>query len=181
MLSALFLVVFELLLAERAVELALNRRNTKRLAARGAVWLGQDGFGLILAAQAVLFAGTFAEVAFTPWTSGPRLFPWTWPALVALALAQALRYWSIATLGDRWNIRVVTLPGAPRIRGGPYRWFPHPNYVAVMSEAILLPLAFGAWAILVAAGLIQALALWRRVRLEEAALGDTGEPGSRVA
>jgi methyltransferase len=83
-----------------------------------------------------------------------------------------LRYWCITTLGWRWTIRVVTVPGMDRIVGGPYRWFPHPNYVAVMSEAILLPLAFGAWTTLLVVVPLQLLALWRRVRFEEGALGD---------
>ena len=167
-LEPLFAAVVLLLAAERMGELFLNRRNTRWLTERGAVWHGRDGFGLILAAQVLLFALLGAEVTLSPWAGTGW---WTWPALAVALLAQGLRYWCIATLGPRWNIRVVTLPGAPRIAHGPYRWFPHPNYVAVLTEIVVLPLAFGAWLTLLVLVPLKLLALWRRIRHEEEALG----------
>src|SRR5581483_10080579 len=162
--SPLLVVVLLLLLLERGAEILLNRRHSRILAERGAVWLGEDGFGLILAAQVALFAGLLLEGGFAPWAG---LGAWTWPLLGVALLAQALRYWCIATLGWRWSIRVVTVPGAERIARGPYRFFPHPNYAAVLAESIVLPLAFGAWITAVVAGPLTLLALARRVRLEE--------------
>ena len=50
-----------------------------------------------------------------------------------------LRWWCITTLGRQWNTRVVVIPGAARIEGGPYRWFSHSNYVAVAIEGFALP------------------------------------------
>lgn len=167
-LSPLFVVVYLAFLAERLLEIAIHRRNAKRLTARGARWLGADGFGWILLAQWLLFLGLLVEVPLAPW-SGEA--PWTWALLVVLALSQALRYWAVATLGERWAIRVVTVSDAPRIVGGPYRFFPHPNYVAVMVEAIVLPLAFGAYATLAVVVPLQIFSLWRRIKLEESALG----------
>lgn len=160
--------VLALLLAERAAELALTRRNARRLAARGAVWTQHDGLALIVAAQVVLLAGVAVEGTFAAW-AGPRA--WTWPCLVGLVLAQALRYWAIASLGDRWNVRVVTVPGEGRRLGGPYRWLRHPNYVAVLAEAVLLPLAFGAWATFLVGLPLKLVALARRIRIEDRALG----------
>lgn len=178
-LSPLLLAVLAFFAVERALELAINARNTRRLAARGARWHGpRDGFALILAAQGVLFAGTVAEAALAPW-GGEQ--PWTWPVLGFLVLAQALRYWCITTLGERWSIRVVTVSDAPRVSAGPYRWFPHPNYLAVMMEAIALPLAFGAFATLAFAAPLQMVAIWRRIRIEEAALREAGRQAEREA
>lgn len=166
-LTPLLVILYAAMCFERALELALNRHNTRRLAARGAVWLTNDGFGLILAAQLVLFGGTTIETIAAPWSGENAL---TWISIGGLALAQALRYWCILTLGERWNIRVVTIPGAPRVVSGPYRFFPHPNYLAVASEAILMPLAFGAYATLAIAAPLQVIAIWRRIRSEEGAL-----------
>jgi methyltransferase len=163
----LLAAVLALLGAERLGELALNRRNSRWLAQRGAVWHGADGFGLILAGQVLLFVSTAAEAAFAPW-SGTGW--WTWPLLGLALLAQALRYWCITTLGPRWCIRVVTLPGAPRVDRGPYRWFPHPNYAAVLLEAIAIPLAFGALATALVLVPLKLVALRRRIRIEERAL-----------
>ncbi|MEA3200609.1 MAG: methyltransferase [Thermoplasmata archaeon] len=163
----LLAVVVLLLLAERAAELALNRRNARRLAASGAVWLRADGFGLILASQVALVAGLVLEGGFAPWAGTGW---WTWPLLAVALLCQAFRYWAIGTLGWRWSIRVVTVPGAPRVVAGPYRWVPHPNYAAVMVEALALPLAFGAWLTALAMVPLLGVALARRIRREERAL-----------
>ena len=57
----------------------------------------------------------------------------------------ALRYWAIATLGERWNTRVIVVPGAPAVTAGPYRFLRHPNYLAVVVEVAALPLVHGAW------------------------------------
>lgn len=162
-----FTAVMLLLAAERIAELVINRRNTRWLSERGAVWLGRDGFEMILAAQIVLFVGVTLEVALAPWAGTSW---WTWPLLGLLVLAQLIRYWCIATLGPRWNIRVVTLPGSPRVTGGPYRFLTHPNYVVVMAEVVILPLAFGAWITLLVLVPLKATALLRRIRLEEGAL-----------
>lgn len=163
----LLAIVLSLLLAERLAELAIDKRNTRRLRERGAVWLGRDGFGLILAAQVLLFALLLAEVASAPWVA---IGWWTWPLLGIALLAQVVRYWCITTLGERWSVRVVTVPGAPRVTTGPYRWLPHPNYLVVFAEVIVLPLAFHAWITLIVLVPLKAIALRRRVRLEEAAL-----------
>ena len=70
-----------------------------------------------------------------------------WPGRCSLVvlLTQALRWWCIATLGRRWNTRVIVVPGLPPVTGGPYRFLTHPNYVAVVVEGIALPLVHACW------------------------------------
>lgn len=160
-------LVLGALLAERGVEVAINRRHTRWLALHGARWHGRDGFGLILASQVALFGGTLLECLVAPW-SGTGW--WTWPLLAVALGAQAVRYWVIRTLGPRWSVRVVTLPGAPRVASGPYRLLRHPNYVAVGVEAFVVPLALGAWVSAILVGALALVALARRVRFEERAL-----------
>jgi methyltransferase len=162
-----FAIIYSLLATERMLELVINRRNTRALTARGAVWMPDDGFASILAAQALLFVLLPLEIAMSPWTATGW---WTWVLLGVAVLAQGLRYWCIATLGERWNIRVVTLPGASRIRGGPYRVLRHPNYLAVATEALALPLAFGALGTALVVFPFQLLALRSRIAKEERAL-----------
>lgn len=163
-----------MLLAERCVEILIHRANARKLNARGgAVWHGPDGFGLILLGQILLFTLLPIEVGTSSY-AGIR--PWTWWALLALALAQGLRYWCIVTLGDRWSVRVVTVPGVARELGGPYRWMRHPNYLVVMAEVVLLPLAFGAWITLAVLAPLKAIALMRRIRIEERALTGSAHP-----
>ena len=50
--------------------------------------------------------------------------------------AKALKWWAILTLGRFWTFRVIVVPGATLVAGGPYRWLRHPNYVGVIGELV---------------------------------------------
>jgi methyltransferase len=146
---------------QRLFELLLSMRNESRLKARGAVEAGAKHY-LLMVALHVAWLGTLWWLA---WNQEPNIL------LVAAFLAlQPLRYWVIATLGDRWTTRVFVIPGASIIRTGPYRFFSHPNYLIVILEVALLPLAFGLiWAAVVFSVLNIVLLGWR-VRIEQEAL-----------
>ena len=113
---------------------------------------------------------------------GRAFLPWLgWPALVGVALAQALRWWCIATLGKQWNTRIVVIPGAGRVRTGPYRRLRHPNYVAVVVEGVCLPLVHTAWITATTFSIANAWVLRRRVVVENEALTllDSSSGGGR--
>ena len=98
-----------------------------------------------------------------------------WPMLTVVVAAQALRWWCIATLGRRWNTRVIVVPGLAPVRSGPYRWLSHPNYVAVVAEGVALPLVHASWVTALVFTLTNAALLTVRLRAENAALA-TLEP-----
>ncbi|HXT21632.1 MAG TPA: isoprenylcysteine carboxylmethyltransferase family protein, partial [Thermoanaerobaculia bacterium] len=83
-----------------------------------------------------------------------------------------LRYWVIATLGERWTTRVLVLPNAPLVAGGPYRWLRHPNYLAVAVEVFALPLVHTAWLTALVCGAANLAVLALRIRVENAALDE---------
>jgi methyltransferase len=89
---------------------------------------------------------------------------------VLVLAAQALRWWCITTLGPRWNTRIIVVPDLPLVSGGPYRWFRHPNYVAVVVEGFALPLVHTAWATALVFTVLNAALLTVRIRAENAAL-----------
>jgi len=62
------------------------------------------------------------------------------------------------------------VPGVPLVTAGPYRWFRHPNYVAVIVEGAALPLAGSAWITACAFTALNAALLTVRVRCESRAL-----------
>ena len=100
-----------------------------------------------------------------------RRMPLSSGRLLALfVLLQAGRLWVIASLGRFWTTRIITVPGAPLIRRGPYRWLKHPNYLVVAGEIAVLPLAFGLWQVAVVFSVLNALLLWHRIRWENRAL-----------
>jgi len=103
-----------------------------------------------------------------------------WPMLALVAAAMALRYWAIATLGERWNTRVLVVPGAPAVTAGPYRFVRHPNYVAVIVEMFALPLVHSAWRTAVLFSAVNALLLGRRIAHEEATLAAHADYAARL-
>ena len=76
----------------------------------------------------------------------------------------------IASLGRYWTTRIITLPDAPLVRTGPYRYFRHPNYLLVVAEIAVLPLAFGAVAIAAIFSALNLMLIARRIRIEERVL-----------
>jgi methyltransferase len=100
----------------------------------------------------------------------PFLPALAWPMLAVVLGAQVLRWWCISTLGRQWNTRVVVVPGAPRVTGGPYRLLSHPNYVAVIAEGIALPLVHTAWITACVFTALNAALLVTRIRTENTAL-----------
>jgi methyltransferase len=154
------------ILLQRGAELLVSARHARRLLARGAREHGADGFPLIVCVHVLFPLALMGEVLWL----GTRPGPW-WPLWLCVWLAaQALRYWAVHALGERWNVRVLVLPGVAPERRGPYRWTRHPNYAAVMIEFVAGALLFGAWRTMIAISLINVFALSRRIRLEEHAL-----------
>ncbi|MFJ4980228.1 isoprenylcysteine carboxyl methyltransferase family protein [Streptomyces coeruleorubidus] len=152
---------------ERVAELAVSQRNAAWSLARGGVESGRGHYPFMVVLHTGLLVGALAEV----WLRRPDVVPvLAWSMLALVVLAQGLRWWCIATLGRQWNTRVIVVPGAARVTGGPYRWIPHPNYVAVVVEGLALPLVHSAWITAVVFTALNGLLLATRVRAEDAAL-----------
>ena len=153
---------------ERLVELMVSNRNARWSFAHGATEFGRPHYTAMVAIHTALLVGCVVE----PWALHRPFLPWLgWPMLAVVALSQLLRWWCIATLGHRWNTRVIVVPNAPLVREGPYRWLHHPNYVAVVAEGLALPMVHTAWLTAVAFTLANALVLRTRLRVENSALG----------
>lgn len=155
-----------LVAAQRLGELVYARRNETRLRARGAVESGASHYPLFILLHGAWLLAVFLLI---PADRAP-----SWPLLAVFVLLQAARVWVVATLGPYWTTRVLSLPGAPLVRRGPYRWVRHPNYLIVTAEIAVLPLAFNAWAIAIVFSLANALLLYHRIGVEERALAERG-------
>jgi methyltransferase len=173
-----FVVLIGLVAVERGVELVVSASNLAWARARGGVESGQGHYPAMVALHAGLLVAAPLEVVVV----GRAFLPWLgWPMLAVVVAAQALRWWCIASLGRRWNTRVVVVPGLPLVRRGPYRWFRHPNYVAVVAEGVALPLVHTAWLTALAFAALNALVLRARLRVENVALAGADGEGSRAA
>ncbi len=169
MLSAAILVLaVALVAAQRLFELVLARRNERRARARGAVERGQRHYLLIVVLHTLWLVSTLVEGLLR----GPDI-PAFWPVPLALfLLVQPLRYWAIFSLGERWNTKILVLPGEKPVRRGPYRYIDHPNYVVVVVEILTFPLIFGAWITALVFTVLNAVILSVRIREENRALSE---------
>jgi methyltransferase len=166
-----YLSFLGLVALERMFELALSRKNAAWAFSQGGVESGREHF----LAMKLLHTGFFAACALEVVLLDRPFLPWLGFPMLGLALgAQALRYWAIASLGKRWNVRVITIPGMPLSTRGPYRFLRHPNYLAVVVEGISIPLIHTAYLTALAFTLLNAMMLRTRIRCEERALGLAG-------
>jgi methyltransferase len=159
---SLALAILAFVTLQRLAELALARRNTARLLARGGVEHGARHYPLIVLLHAAWLAGL--------WLLAPgREVVAAW--LVVFAVLQGLRLWVLAALGPRWTTRIVVVPGEPLVRRGPYRFLAHPNYCVVAGEMLVLPLTFGLVWYGIVFSLLNGALLAVRIAAENRALG----------
>lgn len=154
--------VIGLIAGQRLAELVYAQRNERKLIARGGFEVGRGHYLLFILLHAFWLASMLVLV-------DPATAP-NWILLGLMAALQGLRFWVVASLGPYWTTRIITLPGAPLIRHGPFRYVRHPNYMVVTAEILVLPLAFNAPGIAVSFSLLNLLLLSWRIRVEEQAL-----------
>jgi methyltransferase len=147
---------------QRLIELTHARSNTVRLRRLGAVEADAGGYPLYV----LLHAGWLASLAvFVSATTSPY-----WSLIGVFALLQLGRIWVIVSLGRYWTTRIITLPDAPLVRTGPFQYLRHPNYLLVVAEIAVLPLAFGAVAVATTFSALNLVLIARRIRIEERVL-----------
>jgi len=162
-----YLLLVAVVALVRLGELAWAKRNVARLLRQGAREAAPGHYRwMVLLHTSFLIAAPLEVWLFRR----PLIVPLAVAAGLALVLAMALRFWVLATLGERWTTRILYLPGVPPVTGGPYRYLRHPNYLAVVTEIAALPLIHTAWCTALAFTLLNALLLRVRIRAEEAAL-----------
>jgi methyltransferase len=152
---------------ERLAELVISSRNRTWSRAHGGLEFGVGHYPVMVVLHTGLLAGCLVE---TIALHRPFIAALGWPMLAIVLAAQGVRWWCIATLGRQWNTRVVVVPGAGRVGGGPYRFLSHPNYVAVVAEGVALPMVHTAWITAIAFSVLNAALLTTRIKVENAAL-----------
>jgi methyltransferase len=161
------LIIIGLIALQRLGELVYAERNTSALRARGAVEIGAKHYPLLVILHAAWLIAIFVFL--------PRPVVINWYLIGVMAVFQLLRLWVLATLGPYWTTRIITLPNAPLVTDGPFRFFRHPNYMVVIGEIAVLPLAFGEVGVAIVFSLLNAAILFLRIRVEETALAGRRE------
>ncbi|HEY4565159.1 MAG TPA: isoprenylcysteine carboxylmethyltransferase family protein [Thermoanaerobaculia bacterium] len=162
----------------RLIELRIAGRNRRALLARGGVEVAPGHYPWMVFLHTAFLICCPLEV----WLLGRPFLPILGiPMLLLVVLATGLRYWVISILDGRWTTRIVVLPGTSPVAGGPYRFLRHPNYLAVITEILALPLVHTAWLTAVVFSVLNGLILRVRIRAEEEALARMTDYGTVFA
>ncbi|MBD3873310.1 MAG: hypothetical protein IFK91_10395 [Acidobacteria bacterium] len=153
--------------AQRVWELGVSKRHLRVLKGRGAIEVGAGHYPWMVALHTTFLLSCVAEVWLLdrPW----RPLVGT-AAMLVLIAATSLRWWILATLGDRWTTRVLAVPGEELVTSGPYRWLHHPNYLVVVMEIAAIPLVHCAWLTAGVFSIANLVLLRERIRVEDGAL-----------
>ena len=146
---------------QRIAELWWARQNERRLLAAGGVEYGRSHLLLIVFLHAAWMIGMWVLAYDRP--VEPLFF-------VIVVILQIARFWVLATLGRRWTIRIIVVPGEKLVARGPYRWLRHPNYTVVTGEIAAVPLALGLPLYALVFSILNAAVLAVRIPAENAAL-----------
>jgi len=160
------LVTLSVIAGLMLAEARLSSRNEDALLKHGARVPAEPLYPLMAALYPLCFIGMSVEGVWRG--AGPS--PWFASGVLLFAASKALKYWAIRALGERWTFRVFVLPGMPLVGSGPYRFVPHPNYIAVVGELVGTAMMMGAVVTGPLALASLGFVLWRRVRFEEQAL-----------
>ena len=162
-------VVFAALLlgvaVARVAELVVARRHTGAAKARGASPQREPAFAFMVALHTLPFWLAPLEVVGLHRPFLPSLAVGSGALLV---LAASLRYWTLRTLGARWNVRIVKPDRV--VTRGPYAWLRHPNYLVVIVELLALPLVHSAYLTAALLTVANAVVLGFRIPAEERVL-----------
>jgi methyltransferase len=154
-------IILLLVTLQRLSELVIARHNTAGLIAKGAIEHGASHYPVMVLLHA-------------SWLAGLWWFGWNatiiWPFMLLYIALQAFRVWILVSLGSRWTTRIVTVPHETLVARGPYKYLRHPNYLLVLLEVPLLPLAFGLTWFAALYGVLNIAMLAWRIRIEDQAL-----------
>ena len=168
MVSAWLYLGFLLLVSiERLAEVRVSNRNAAWSFERGGVEFGQGHYPFMVVLHTAFLVGCAVEVIALERSFSPVIGV---SCLVLAMGCQALRWWVIRTLGPQWNTRIIVVPGSGRVIDGPFKYFKHPNYIAVIAEGIVLPLVHQAYVTAAVFTVLNAGLLWVRIRTEDHAL-----------
>jgi methyltransferase len=165
-------VLLAFLTAQRLAELWWAKQNERRLLAEGGVEYGQSHLPLMIAVHTAWMVGLWILARDRPVD----------PVFLGLfVILQLARLWILITLGRRWSIRVIVVPGEKLVARGPYRLLRHPNYAVVIGEIAVVPFAVGMPVYALVFSILNAAVLAIRIRTENAALASAlGDGRERV-
>ena len=177
MVSYSYLFLIFAVIVQRLLEVRISGFHEEALKARGAAEHAPQQMPVMIAVHSAWLLGCLVEA----WLRAPHTTA-RWLTIIALlvfSLGQALRLLAMATLGERWTVKIITLPGVSPVTHGIFRYLRHPNYLGVVLEIAALPLIVGSWLTALVFSIANGLLLWWRIGAEERALSDGSDYAER--
>ena len=161
MIFSLFMVMLILL---RIGELLLSKRNEKWLLQNGAIEYGSEHYPWIVLLHAGFIVALVIEYVTQPIASYSLVL------IVLYFFLIVFKVWTIFSLGKLWNTKIYRIKEFPLIKKRMYKYIKHPNYMIVIAEIALIPLAFHLYYTAVIFSLLNLMMLYVRIKEENKAL-----------
>lgn len=158
----IFFILFVIFL--RVGELLISKRNEIWLLRNGAVEYGHKHYPFIVALHVSFFIALISE-NYIKQTSSFNLF-----LLILYFVLIASKIFIIMSLGKFWNTKIYHISGLPLQKKGLYKYIKHPNYMIVVAEIAVIPLAFHLYYTAIIFSLLNAIMLYIRIKTENKVL-----------
>ena len=159
-----FFVFISYVILLRIGELLLSKRNEKWLLQNGAVEYGKKHYPFIVALHILFIISLIIEYS-TQQTASFSLF-----FIILYFLILVFKAWVVLSLGKFWNTKIFHISNLPLVKKGPYRYIKHPNYMIVIAEIAVIPLAFHLYFTAIIFSILNAMMLFVRIKEEDKAL-----------
>ncbi|WP_374949475.1 isoprenylcysteine carboxyl methyltransferase family protein, partial [Mucilaginibacter sp.] len=145
-------------------ELLVASRNEKWLLSQGAVEYGKEHYPYMVAMHTLFIISVIAEYIYGNQTGTNYFF------IVLFFILIAIKIVVISTLGHYWNTKIYKVPGSRPVATGIYKYIKHPNYIIVICEIAIIPLAFNLYYTAITFTILNAMMLYVRIKMENEVL-----------
>ncbi|MES2060989.1 MAG: isoprenylcysteine carboxylmethyltransferase family protein [Bacteroidota bacterium] len=160
----IFIIFILFLIFQRLAELYVSSKNEKWLLKNGAVEYGKEHYPFMVAMHTLFIISVIAEYI---WRDDTIV---SYPLIIFFFVLIVIKVIVISTLGHYWNTKIYKVPGTHPVATGIYKYIKHPNYMIVICEIVIIPLAFGLYYTAVVFTILNAIMLTVRIKKENEVL-----------
>jgi methyltransferase len=160
----IFIIFILFLIFQRIAELYVSSKNEKWLLNNGAVEYGKEHYPFIVALHTIFIMSVIAEYI---WRDDTIV---SYPLIILFFMLIVIKAIVISTLGHYWNTKIYKVPGTQPVATGVYKYIKHPNYIIVICEIAIIPLAFGLYYTAIVFTILNAIMLTVRIKKENEVL-----------
>ncbi len=159
-----FILFISFIIFLRIAELFYSKSNEKWLLGNGAMEYGKNHYPFMVALHVSFLISLIVEYYLQP-VHSVSLF-----LIIFYLLLLVFKAWVVLSLGKFWNTKIYHIASFSLVKKGPYKFIKHPNYIIVIIEIAVIPLAFHLYYTAVIFSFLNAIMLYVRIREENKAL-----------